>query len=83
LKPYQMLPAVARQSAGVSDIRPWRLPDRRLGLKLARREIVRAYYECRLLPQQIAALLAGEARLARVAAPGLAPAPVFLPARTA
>jgi glycosyl transferase family 25 len=68
LRPFQMLPALARQCAGVSDIRPWRLPDRRLSLKLARREIVRAYYECRLLPKQIAALVAGEARLARVAA---------------
>lgn len=69
LRPYQMLPAIARQAAdAASDIRPWRLADRRLSLKLVKREIVRAYYECRLLPQQIAAMLAGEARLAQVAA---------------
>jgi glycosyl transferase family 25 len=68
LKPYQMLPAIARQAPdAASDIRPWRLADRRLSLKLAKREIVRAYYECRLLPQQIAAVLAGHAHLARVA----------------
>jgi glycosyl transferase family 25 len=81
LKPYQVLPAVARQSEGASDIRPWRLADRRLGLKLARREIVRAYYECRLLPKQIAAVLRGEAHLARVAGT-IAPPLDFVPART-
>lgn len=68
LRPFQMLPALARQSDGASDIRPWRLADRRISLELVRREIVRAYYECRLLPKQIAAVLRGEARLARVAA---------------
>jgi glycosyl transferase family 25 len=69
LTPFQMLPAIARQSADPSDIRPWRLADRTLDYKRARREIVRAYYECRLLPRQVAAVLAGHARLARVAAP--------------
>lgn len=68
LRPFQMLPAIARQSADRSDIRPWRLADRALSLKLAKREIIRAYYECRLLPRQIAAVLTGEAHLARVAA---------------
>jgi glycosyl transferase family 25 len=85
LKPYQMLPAVARQTSDTSDIRHWRLADRHIGLALARREIVRAYYECRLLPKQIAAVLAGGAHLARVAGP-VPPrfdrAPDFLPART-
>ncbi len=79
LRPFQMLPALARQCDGVSDIRPWRLPGRRFSLKLARREIVRAYYECRLLPKQIAALLAGEARLARVAATANRPSPIASP----
>jgi glycosyl transferase family 25 len=69
LRPYQMLPAIARQKSDTSDIRPWRLADRHIGLKLARREIVRAYYECRLLPRQIAAVLQGGAHLARVAGP--------------
>jgi len=67
LRPFQLLPAVARQKGGASDIRRWRLADRRLSLKLMRREIIRAYYECRLLPRQLAAILAGEAHLARVA----------------
>jgi glycosyl transferase, family 25 len=69
LKPFQLLPAIARQSADASDIKHWRLADRRLNIKLVRREIVRAYYECRLLPRQIAAVLAGAARLKRVAGP--------------
>lgn len=70
LKPYQMLPAIARQAASTtSDIRPWRLEGRRPSLTYVKREIVRAYYECRLLPHQIAAFLAGKARLAKVANP--------------
>lgn len=87
LKPYQMLPAVARQTSDTSDIRHWRLADRQIGLTLARREIVRAYYECRLLPKQIAAVLRGEAHLAQVAGPvpprfDRPSLPDFLPART-
>lgn len=69
LRPFQLLPAIARQRADASDIRPWRLADWHFGIKLIKREIVRSYYECRLLPQQIAAVLAGEAHLARVAGP--------------
>ncbi len=69
LQPFQLLPAIARQRSGASDIAHWRQAGRKLGAKLVRREIVRAYYECRLLPRQIAAVLTGEAHLARVAAP--------------
>jgi len=87
LKPLQLLPAIARQSADSSDIKPWRLAGRRLSTKLVKREIVRAYYECRLLPQQIAAVLAGEAHLARVAGPLPVrfdrPYPELVPVRTA
>jgi glycosyl transferase family 25 len=79
LRPFQMLPAVARQTSDTSDIRPWRLPGRRISLTLARREIVRAYYECRLLPKQIAAVLAGEARLTRVAATANRPSLIAAP----
>jgi len=89
LKPFQLLPAIARQRADASDIKPWRLADRHFGTKLVKREIVRFYYEFRLLPQQIAAVLAGEAHLARVAGPlpvrfdqPLQPLPVFVPAQT-
>ena len=73
LAPLQLLPAIARQAPdGTSDIRHWRQADWQPSLKLVKREIVRAYYELRLLPKQIAAVLAGKARLARVAA--IAPA---------
>ncbi len=87
LHPFQLLPAIARQGCDPSDIRHWRLEDRRLGFTLARREIVRAYYECRLLPQQIAAVLSGRARLARVAEPlplrfDRPSRPEFVPAHT-
>lgn len=68
LKPLQVIPAIARQSAtSASDIRASRQEAWRPSLKLLRREIVRAYYECRLLPMQIAALLAGHAHIASVA----------------
>lgn len=69
LRPYQLLPAIARQKTafgGASDIRDWRMPYRRANLALLRREMVRAYYELRLLPKQIAQLLRGDARLVRV-----------------
>lgn len=85
LRAFQLLPAIARQGEGPSDIRHWRLADRRPNLKLVRREIVRAYYECRLLPKQIAAVLGGKARLMRVAGPAADLAPAlqeFVPART-
>ena len=69
LAPLQLLPAIARQAPDdSSDIRHWRQADWRLRPKLVKREIVRAYYELRLLPRQIAAVLTGKARLVRVAA---------------
>lgn len=70
LRPFQLLPAIARQKSslgGPSDIRRWRLPYRRPSLALLRREIVRAYYELRLLPQQILRLASGHGSLVRVA----------------
>ena len=78
LKPYQLLPAIARQAlCGVSDIKPWRLAGNIFGPALIKREVIRAYYELRLLPQQIAQVLSGQAALVRVAnniAPIAAPA---------
>jgi len=68
LRPYQLLPAIARQASfGVSDIKPWRLAGNMFGPALIKREIIRAYYELRLLPQQIVQVLSGEAQLVRVA----------------
>jgi glycosyl transferase, family 25 len=76
LRPYQMLPAVARQAAELaSDIKPFRRPPP--ALSLARRECIRAYYELRLLPRQVKQVLTGEAHLARVA--GAKPAPELSP----
>jgi len=81
LKPVQLLPAIARQESsfgGDSDIRHWRIADRKLRPELIRREIVRAYYELRLLPRQIAQVLRGQAQLMKVANETLK-APVFYP----
>lgn len=67
LRPQQLLPAIARQKTsfgGVSDIRGWRAV--KPSLALVTREIVRAYFELRLLPRQIGQVLAGDARLVRV-----------------
>ncbi len=69
LMPYQLLPAVARQTAsfgGASDIRAWRIPFRRPSVALLRRELVRAFYELRPVPKQLALLLTGHAKLVRV-----------------
>jgi glycosyl transferase, family 25 len=69
LQPQQLLPAIARQQddfGGKSDIRQWRLPYRKPGFALVKREIVRAFYELRLLPRQIAQVLSGQAWLASV-----------------
>jgi glycosyl transferase family 25 len=83
LKPFQLLPAIARQEQrATSDIKHWRVADRGLSPALIRREIVRAYYETRLLPRQIAAVLKGTAHLAKVANAKLAPenaTPAFYP----
>lgn len=71
LRPCQILPAIARQTAwlgGTSDIRRYRLQQRKIGLSLVRRELVRAYYELRLLPQQIGRVLLGRGALVCVGA---------------
>lgn len=69
LKAYQLTPAIARQSAalgGRSDIVEWRAIYRRLGWSYFRRELVRAYYEIRMTPDQILRLLRGESVFVRV-----------------
>ncbi len=68
LKPYQLLPTIARQTFdGVSDIKHWRIAGNRFCPGLIQRELVRAYYELRLLPRQIVQVLSGHAKLVRVA----------------
>ena len=62
LSPWQLLPAIARQQEFVgekSDIEKTRAGLRSFGLIYIRRELVRFGYDLKLLPRQIAALLAG------------------------
>lgn len=62
LEPRQLLPAIARQQEFVgetSDIEKTRKGLRNFGLTYARRELVRFGYDLKLVPRQIAALLAG------------------------
>jgi glycosyl transferase family 25 len=69
LRPYQLTPAIARQSAvigGTTDIDAWRVQMRCIGGAYLKRELVRSYYEMRLLPQQLASWLKGESALVRV-----------------
>jgi len=72
LRPHQMTPAIAYQSqllGGCTDIDEWRAMLRRFSLRYAKREIVRAYFELRLLPSQIARWLRQESTLVRVDEP--------------
>jgi glycosyl transferase family 25 len=69
LRPHQLTPAIARQSediGGRTDIDEWREHDRDLSWRFVKREMVRAYYELRLLPGQLASLARGQAGFVRV-----------------
>ena len=71
LRPYQLTPALARQSVeigGQTDIDEWRAGQRDFRWRLVKREMVRAYYDLRLLPSQIASLARREADFVRVEA---------------
>jgi glycosyl transferase family 25 len=71
LCPYQLTPAIARQTeeiGGSTDIDHWRAELRDGGWGHVRRELVRAYYELRLLPSQVASLLWRESEFVRVVA---------------
>jgi glycosyl transferase family 25 len=71
LRPYQLTPAMARQSeaiGGATDIDEWREDMRSLSWRYVRREMVRAYYDLRLLPSQVASFATNEASLVRVEA---------------
>jgi len=69
LVPYQMTPAIAHQTeilGGCTDIGEWRAVLRHFDWTFVRREMVRAYFELRLLPQQILAVLRRECALVRI-----------------
>lgn len=69
LRPYQMLPTVARQSSslgGLSDIAGGRIAQRNLNLRHLKRELVRAYNDLRALPWQLMEFAQGRATLVRV-----------------
>ncbi|MEJ0044557.1 MAG: glycosyltransferase family 25 protein [Rhizomicrobium sp.] len=71
LRPYQLTPAIARQSeeiGGQTDIDEWRAGQRDFSWRLVKREMVRAYYDLRLLPSQLASLARREADFVRVEA---------------
>jgi glycosyl transferase family 25 len=71
LSPYQLTPAVARQSeeiGGRTDIDEWRAGLRDFSWRFVKREMVRAYYDLRLLPSQIASVAWRKADLVRVEA---------------
>jgi len=69
LRPYQLLPAIARQSrsfGGTTDIAASRIVANKMSFSYVGRELVRAYYELRLLPEQIARLASRRGALVRV-----------------
>ena len=69
LKPYQLTPCIARQSeviGGSTDIEEWRAQMRVFGWDYVKRELVRSYYEMRLLPSQVAGFVRRDCDLIRV-----------------
>lgn len=69
LRPYQLTPAIAHQCealGGCSDIGEWRAVLRQFDWTYAKRELYRAYFELRLLPQQILSVLRRECALVTV-----------------
>ena len=71
LRPYQLTPAIARQSkalGGATDIEEWRTEMRDFSWRYVKRELVRSYYEVRLLPSQIASFARRQSDLVSVEA---------------
>ncbi|HVV64263.1 MAG TPA: glycosyltransferase family 25 protein [Rhizomicrobium sp.] len=69
LKPWQLLPAIVDQRVevgGATDIHLTRQSARPKGMALVRRQLVRNYYDVRLIPRQAAAVLSGRARLVKI-----------------
>ena len=72
LAPHQLTPAIARQTqdiGGRTDIDEWRKKLRGLSWPLVKRELVRAYYDVRLVPRQLARMALGKAEFVRVDGP--------------
>jgi len=71
LRPYQMVPPVARQSTAIggrTDIADGRAKLRQFNWRYFRRELVRAYFELRILPTQLLGVIRGESSLMRIEA---------------
>ncbi len=71
LRPYQLTPAIARQSeaiGGRTDIDEWRAGLRDFSWRFVKRKFVRTYYDLRLLPSQIMRLARRRADFVRVEA---------------
>jgi glycosyl transferase family 25 len=65
LQPWQLIPAIARQQEFVgakSDIEATRKGLRKFNLAYVKRELIRAGYDLRLIPRQLALMAAGQAR---------------------
>ena len=63
LKPFQMVPSICEQQDNISDIQNSRLILRKNSLSYYIREIIRGYYEIRLLPFQILKYFSKKAKL--------------------
>jgi glycosyl transferase family 25 len=69
LSPWQLLPAIARQEQFVgekSDIEGTRIGLRALSITYAKRELIRFFYDLKLLPRQLVLALSGKARFTRI-----------------
>ena len=69
IRPYQLMPAIARQSASIggrSDIEEWREPLRQFSWAYLKREAVRASNDLRALPRQVASVAVQTAKFVRI-----------------
>jgi glycosyl transferase family 25 len=69
LRPWQLLPAILDQRVevgGATDIHRTREATKPRGLALVKRQLVRNYYDLRLVPKQAALVLSGHARVVKV-----------------
>jgi glycosyl transferase family 25 len=69
LKPWQLLPAILDQRVevgGATDIHRTRQATKPRGVALLKRQLVRNYYDLRLVPRQVASVLAGRASVVKI-----------------
>ena len=69
LKPWQLLPAILDQRVevgGTTDIHRTREATKPRGWALVKRQLVRNYYDMRLVPAQIASVLTGQSRVVKI-----------------